>query len=426
MNTCLASPAYTLEYSKKQKPQTLFFVGAGIECVEGIKTAKRQGLRVIVSDGNPQAPGVQYADVFVQASVYDSQATLRAAQRVLSRDSLHGVMTLGCDAPHTVSTLAQYFDVPGHSLDTAALTTDKLRMKEQLLASGVLVPWFTAIESLEQLHDECRRREGITVLKPVDSRGSRGVLRLDEHVDLDWAYHHSLSHSPSHRLILEQWIEGQQISTESIVWDDRAVLCGIADRDYSRTKHLHPFIIEDGGETPAALEDPSVQDIAQLVHSAARALGIKRGTVKGDVVLAGGKPYIIEIAARLSGGYFCSHNIPFVYGINIVGNTVKMALGQEPDWDVLQPRVHQHVANRFLFLPKGRIKAIDYDRALARHPQVKLFRLYVKPGDLIEGMTDHTKRGGTVLTVGQTKAEAIALAEKIIRSITVTYQDRSH
>ena len=396
-------------------------MGAGIECVEGIKLAKQQGLRVIVSDANPKAPGVQYADAFVQASVYDSEATLRAAQQVLPCDSIHAVMTLGCDAPHTVSTLAQYFGVPGHSLDTAALTTDKLRMKEQLLAYGVRVPWFTAIETLEQLHDECRKREGPTVVKPVDSRGSRGVLRLGDDVNLDWAYHHSLSHSLSHRLILEQWIEGQQISTESIVWDDRALLCGIADRDYSRTKHLRPFIIEDGGETPAALDDSSVQDIGQLVHAAAKALGITRGTVKGDVVVAGGKPYIIEIAARLSGGYFCSHNIPLVYGIDMVGQVINMALGQEPDWDMLRPRVQQHVANRFLFLPKGRIKTIDYDRELARHPQVKLFRLYVSPGDLIEGITDHTKRAGTVLTVGSTKAEAIALAEKIIQSFTVTY-----
>lgn len=422
MTTCLSYPSALLTSPEKLDVPTLFFVGAGIECVEGIKIAKQQGLRVIVSDANPKAPGVQYADAFIQASVYDSEATLRAAQQVLSRDSIQAVMTLGCDAPHTVSALAQHFAVPGHSPQTAALTTDKLRMKEQLTGAGVRVPWFTSIESLKQLQDECRRREGPTVLKPVDSRGSRGVLRLDDTVDLDWAYQYSLSHSPSRCLILEQWIEGRQISTESIVWDEKAVLCGIADRDYSRTAHLQPFLIEDGGETPAALDDRAVQDIAQVVHSAAGALGIDRGTVKGDVVFADGKPYIIEVAARLSGGYFCSHNIPLVYGIDIVGNAVKMALGQAPDWEMLSPQVHQHVANRFLFLPQGKIQTIQWDRQLVQHPQVKLFRLYVKPGDLIESVTNHTKRGGTVLTVGPTKAEAIELAEHVIRSITVTFE----
>ncbi len=39
--------------------------------------------------------------------------------------------------------------------------------------------------------------------------------------------------------------------------------------------------------------------------------GLKNGIIKGDVVLSKDKkPYIIEVACRLSGGWFSSHQIP--------------------------------------------------------------------------------------------------------------------
>ena len=53
------------------------------------------------------------------------------------------------------------------------------------------------------------------VIKPVDSRGARGVLRLTEAVDLNWAYEFSASQSPSGRVMVEEFLDGQQISTES-------------------------------------------------------------------------------------------------------------------------------------------------------------------------------------------------------------------
>ena len=53
------------------------------------------------------------------------------------------------------------------------------------------------------------------------------------------------------------------------------------------------------------------------------------------MVLHEGKPYIIEIAARLSGGYFCSHEIPLNTGVDFVRQSINIALGREIDEDSL-------------------------------------------------------------------------------------------
>ena len=42
--------------------KTIWIVGAGIESIYGIKLAKKLGLNVVVSDGNPNAPGLKFAD----------------------------------------------------------------------------------------------------------------------------------------------------------------------------------------------------------------------------------------------------------------------------------------------------------------------------------------------------------------------------
>ena len=39
--------------------KTIWIVGAGVEAIPGIKLAKKLGLNVIVSDGNPNAPGLK-------------------------------------------------------------------------------------------------------------------------------------------------------------------------------------------------------------------------------------------------------------------------------------------------------------------------------------------------------------------------------
>ena len=44
--------------------------------------------------------------------------------------------------------------------------------------------------------------------------------------------------------------------------------------------------------------------------------GNKNGTIKGDIVLVKGKPYIIEIASRLSGGWMSSDQIKMSTGID--------------------------------------------------------------------------------------------------------------
>ena len=110
---------------------------------------------------------------------------------------------------------------------------------------------------------------------------------------------------------------------------------GFSDRNYEYLERYAPFFIENGGDLPSHLP-PEIQDkVRDLVARAAAALGITDGTVKGDIVVHKGEPYVIELAARLSGGFFCTREIPLNTGVDFIGAAIKVALGETVDEEEL-------------------------------------------------------------------------------------------
>src|SRR5262249_46417858 len=156
-------------------PRTLLVVSGGREAVPAILEARRMGLRVVVSDGAPDAPGFRVADAGLLASTYDPEATVDGARAYAARTRIDGVLAVAADVPVTVAAVAEALRLPGPSLTTARLASDKLAMKDCLAAAGVPVPWYTAVESPDALERIAGEAQFPLIVKPVDSRGARGV-----------------------------------------------------------------------------------------------------------------------------------------------------------------------------------------------------------------------------------------------------------
>ena len=112
--------------------------------------------------------------------------------------------------------MARNWGLPGLSIDTAKLASDKLAMKDQLVREGIPVPWYKPILSVEELKATCSEKGFPLIIKPVDSRGARGVLFIDKDIDLHWAFNTAKENSPTGRVMVEEFISGSQISTEAL------------------------------------------------------------------------------------------------------------------------------------------------------------------------------------------------------------------
>jgi len=400
--------------------RTLWIVSGGTEAVPGIRRAKEMGLHVVVSDMNPKAPGMAVADDGVVASTYDVEATVAAAQEYhRTVRPIDGVMCIASDVPLTVASVAEALGLPGIPVKSARLATDKLAMKRRFVADGVPVPWFSPVESVAHLRQIVAEQGYPLVLKPVDSRGARGVLRLTTDVDLDWAFRHALKFSPGSHVMVEEYLPGPQISTESLLLDGTGYTPGFIDRNYEHLERFAPYFIEDGGQQPSILNDDDHNAVCELAEQAGRALGITTGIAKGDMVLTTQGPKVIEIAARLSGGWMCTDQIPLATGVDLVGAAIRIALGEQPEARDLVPQFHRGVAIRYFFPTPGRVVAIRNIDRFDDVPWIHRLGFFVGPGDVVEPVTNHTKRAGFVITTGETRGEAIEHALQVMETVKI-------
>ena len=54
--------------------------------------------------------------------------------------------------------------------------------------------------------------------------------------------------------MVEQYLEGPQVSTESVIIGGQCVTPGFSDRNYEHLERYAPFFIENGGDLPSRLD----------------------------------------------------------------------------------------------------------------------------------------------------------------------------
>ena len=414
--------------SRDSHPAVLF-VGGGLEAVPALLHARALGYRLIVLDARTNAPGMLMADAALLASIYDEKQCLQRCRSYLKAGGrIDGVTSVGTDAPRTLAHLAKGLGLPGVSPQAAALSSDKLAMKDRLIKAGLPVPDYAPLTSVTEI-DVWLRRYPAIVVKPVDSRGARGVSRLtraDSESMRRAALERALGNSSSGRAMIEQFIPGVQLSTEGLLIDKKPFPIGLVERNYERMQRFHPFIIEDGGHYPPTVCEAVQEEAELLALKAGAVLGQETGPVKGDIVVGPDGPAVIEVALRLSGGYLATDQIPFAFGVDLIGTVLSLCCGhfdkeKAASFEALRPRRSPRgLAIRYIFAEPGRIDSIEGEARLLGHPDILFCRLHHGPGDVIEEMENHTARMGAVLACGPDREAAINLAHAAIRDLQVT------
>ena len=233
--------------------KTLLIISGGIDAVDAVKRAKDMGHYVVVSDSDYQAPAIAIADSCLIADVYGANETAAAAERFSRKiRKIDGVISV-VDAALTAATVSQRLGALGLSLATAELASDKLALKRRLAECGVAVPWSSDVETPQALQRIAVERGRDIVTKPVDGHGSRGAQRVAQVADLSKAFLFARGHSRSERVMVEQFLEGPQVSTESIVVEGQCFTPGLSDRHYDDHERFAPFFVENGGDFPSQL-----------------------------------------------------------------------------------------------------------------------------------------------------------------------------
>ena len=400
----------------------LVIIGAGAEQVYAYQLARKKGFYVIATDNNPNAPAIKFADFFILASTRDEKETLESIKSYCDEHGkIDGVMTIANDVPYTVAFIADYFNLKGHSVESTVLAHDKFLMKKAFEKYDVPCPDFWKISNINELEDLVTHEKiDKFVIKPVDGRGARGVLIVNKSDNLEWAFNESLSWSDEKVLIVERFIHGMQISSESYLINGKAYTPALAERNYSRLEEFSPYIIEDGGTIPAPIDNNLVLKINKIIECGAKSMGVTEGIVKGDIVIDdNGEPQIIELALRLSGGWFASNQIIATSGVDLVDAVINQALNIKVTKEMLIPKFSRSTAVRYWFPKPGKIKSIKGEDEIKGLIGVLKYGFFRKAGDYQPVVKMHPDRFGYVIVEGGDRDESISRVNKALNLLNI-------
>ena len=222
------------------RPKHLMIIGGGVFQVPAIKTAKSMGLKVVVTDYNPESEGMLLADFPIEVSTRNINLTVNTAKQFHMACPLDGVMTVGTDASQTVAAVADALNLPGIPFEVAERATDKIKMRQILQEKGVPVPQFRPVWTLDEGREAVNSMELPLVIKPCDNMGARGVRKIERSDDLIPAFREAKEASISGKLIVEEFMEGPELSLDALIYKDDIHITGVADRIIEHS----PYFVE--------------------------------------------------------------------------------------------------------------------------------------------------------------------------------------
>lgn len=393
-------------------PKTILILGAGSEQLIAIRIAKELGLRVVAADGNARAPGLKTADLGVALDIRDVEAVSGLA----AKEKADGIFTHAVEIPHVVAEAARRLGLPGIPPKTARRATHKLERAIRLRECGVPFPRFFPAESPAEAARSAAKLGFPAVVKPVDNAGARGVRKVETSAEAEAAYAWATRFSKERVVLIEEFVEGPEFSTESVIVGGKIVTTGFADRNYDKKEAFSPYFIEDGHTIPSTLSAAEQASVVAVAEQAIRALELDWGVAKGDIILTERGPLVFEMAARTSGGRFCADMVPLATGVQILKPLIQMAVGDTVEPGDLRPRHARGAAQRFLLPPPGRLRSVSGLDAARCAPGVYDVCVddRVMPGFAIPQLEHHAARVGHIIASGRDRAEAVANAERAV------------
>ncbi|MBN1594189.1 MAG: alpha-hydroxy-acid oxidizing protein [Candidatus Coatesbacteria bacterium] len=389
-------------------------IGAGILQLPAIRLAKEMGLITMVSDMNPRAIGMRYADIPLIVSTRDIEGTVRAARDYATHRKIDGVITVGTDASRTVAAVANALGLPGNKFETAEVSTNKIKMRRRFLEHNVPSPNFRGVWTLQEAHRAAEQLGSWPlVMKPSDNMGARGVMQVDSMEIIPEAFHRAKEASPSGELIIEEFMDGPELSIDALVFDDEVRFVGIADRIIG----YPPYFVELGHTMPSTLPQDKIDEACEVMRRGIAALGLTVGAAKGDIKVTSKGVMIGELASRLSGGFMSSHTYPLSTGVSSIKAALEIALGMNPT--DLEPKFSKVAAERAVFCEPGQVRRISGIDAAQKAEGVVDVVVHVRPGDYVHPPTCNLDKPMNIITIADTREEAVRLNDQARDMISV-------
>ena len=258
------------------------------------------------------------------------------------------------------------------------------------------------------------------IVKPLDNSASRGVTILYNGCnssDVVKAYNEALGFCFLRKeIIIEEFFVGNEYSVDTVIYQGKLYPAGVSDRQFRSIKQ---YSVQIGSLTPSLLSENTQKKMYNLMERAAFALGVDNGAFKGDLIISDGKPRIIEVTARTSGGFDSQYRKPYSFGIDILKATIDIAAGKDLDQNDLTPKWQRWSKTTSVFPEPGLIEEINGLNELEEIEGVKNIFHSMKIGDEVSDYRNCANRINHVIIVADTYAKLCKIEDEVHKTLKI-------
>lgn len=288
----------------------ILFLGGSQAQVSAIKKAKELGLYVITCDYLPENPGHFYSDKYYNISTIETEKILEIAVK----EKIDAISSYASEpGAYTAAYVSEKLILKGSGTKAVNILSNKNEFRYFLKKHKFNSPRFQVGTNI----DDFKNIDFFPgILKPIDSSGSKGVLKINSLLELQNNFEYTLSFSKSKTLIYEEYIEryGPQIHGEVFVVDGKISVFELGDQYFSPVSPMTPY----STVIPTVYHQNVLSFIKNELQKVINILGFKTGGMNVEVIRdKNDKIYFVEIGTR-SGGNYMPELIYEATGINIM------------------------------------------------------------------------------------------------------------
>lgn len=382
----------------------ILVLGASILQKPLIDKVKEKGCYLGVVDYNPNAIGVKDADEFFCISTIDENGVYNVAKQFQA----DAIVTMATDMPmRAIAYASEKLGLKSISYQTAMKATDKELMIETFEKNNIAHPKYFVLNKPDDIFEYLNDIVYPCIAKPVDSSGSRGVHLINSGEKLMESLMYSSQYSRSGKIIVEEYMVGQEISVEILCKNGSVHVLAITEKITTGA----PYFVEVGHSEPARFDDKLTTEIEEIARSACYAIGINDGAAHVEIIITNKGPKIVELGARMGGDFITSDLVPLSTGIDMIWLMVQIALGEDPEIGI---PLKKGAVIRYFDAKPGKLYGIYGIEEAKKVEGISKVEINISLGDRIREIKNSKDRVGEIIAVGDNIDAAIKSVEEAL------------
>ena len=319
-------------------------LAGGFPQIALLKELSKRGYTTVLADYYENPVAKPYADIFYRASTLDIEAITKIA-----KDEAVDFLITACtdQALLTVAKVSQDLGLPCYiDYETGLNVTNKSYMKRVFAKNEIPTAKHIVMGELDM--EKLADMRYPLIVKPVDCNSSKGVKKVTCEEELKSAFDAAVRFSRTDTAIVEEYIEGEELSADVYVENGKAHLLSVSTLD--KIANNDKFVIFRGLYSYERTEKVRslVTKIAQQI---ADAFGLENSPMLIQMIYDGENAYVLEFSARTGGGvkYLL---IKKASGFDVISAVVDLTCGEKPHIEKAAPE-NKYIVNEFIYCRPG-------------------------------------------------------------------------